>query len=191
MTEKHHYFFAVKLPNEVKTFLSQWVQMHKETYPFARWVHPEDYHITLAFLGFAKEAQLNKAIDSMGPLLSEDVSFPLTLDQIGTFGAPKSPRIFWAGVKESDELKQIQKKVFNMCLETGFELDKKPFKPHITMARKWKSDQPFEKGNVTVLKTSEGDDFIFNVNEIVLYETHLDKTPKYNEFARFPIVATN
>ncbi|RKI99580.1 RNA 2',3'-cyclic phosphodiesterase, partial [Butyricicoccus sp. 1XD8-22] len=60
MSNNHHYFFAVKLPDEVKTFMSEWVQKNKREYPFARWVHPEDYHITLAFLGFAEEQKLQK-----------------------------------------------------------------------------------------------------------------------------------
>ncbi|WP_449444112.1 2'-5' RNA ligase family protein [Ureibacillus acetophenoni] len=31
-----------------------------------RWVHPEDYHITLAFLGFAPKEMLEKAIIGVG-----------------------------------------------------------------------------------------------------------------------------
>ncbi|MBR8644102.1 hypothetical protein KEH51_03590 [[Brevibacterium] frigoritolerans] len=37
----------------------------------------------------------------------------------------------------------IQRKVYNSCIEAGFELDKKPFKPHITLARKFEGIIPF------------------------------------------------
>lgn len=183
--DKHHYFFAVKLPNEAKSFLDKWVQAHKVDYPFGKWVHPEDFHITLAFLGFAEEDKKENAVNSMGEAISGIPSFSLTLNQIGTFGPPKSPRIFWAGVNESDVLKELQKRVYKQCLDIGFQVDKKPFKPHITLARKWKGEQPYEKGRVIPIDTDRP--FSFSVDEVVLYETHLDKTPKYKEFARFTL----
>ncbi|PKC52683.1 RNA ligase [Rhizophagus irregularis] len=188
MADNHHYFLAVKLPKEVKEFIGEWVETNQQQFPFSRWVHREDYHITLAFLGFAEKNQLEQVIELMGPVLSEEISFEMTVNEFGTFGPPTSPRIFWAGVKESEDLKQLQKKIYEMCIKIGFQLDKKPFKPHITIARIWKGEESFDKGKLNFLKTNE---FAFHVNEIVLYETHLDKTPKYHEFARFPIVATN
>lgn len=179
----HHYFFAVKLPQEVKILLSEWVESHKEDFPFGRWVHPEDYHITLAFLGYADGMKLQKAIETLGKFLSEERSFSLNLNKLGTFGSEKNPRIFWADVEKSDALNQIQKKVYQQCLGLGFELDKKPFRPHITLARKWMSEEAFDPNKLTKVV----EDNSFTVNEIILYETHLDKTPKYKEFASFPL----
>ncbi len=187
MAEKHHYFFAVKLPKEVKIYLNKWVQMNEIEYPFARWVHPEDYHITLAFLGFADTEMLNHAIEQVKETLTHANAFNLTLNEFGTFGPEKFPRIFWADVNGSDDLKSLQKKVFNLCEQIGFKLDKKPFKPHITLARKWKADEPFNRDKLSQLHSKGGLDFTFTVNEVVLYETHLDKTPKYREYEIFPL----
>lgn len=180
---KHHYFFAIKLPKEAKNFLNEWMEAKKHEFPFAKWVHPEDYHITLAFLGFAPEDMISAAIQTMPQVLIGVPPFSLTLHQIGTFGPQKKPRIFWADVEHSTELIQLQKKVYNQALKVGFDLDKKPFRPHITLARKWNSVEEFDPNLLTDI---EGD-FSFTVNEIILYETHLDKTPKYHEFARFSL----
>lgn len=187
MAEQHHYFFAVKLPYEVKSYLHRWVQMHEAEVPFKRWVHPEDYHITLAFLGFAEKEMLEKVIVQVGELLKNENAFELILDELGTFGPSSSPRIFWAGVKMSDELMALQKKVYKLCIEAGFKLDKKPFKAHITMARKWVSDQPFDKSKLTTLRNNEQDEISFSVDEIALYETHLDQSPKYHEYALYQL----
>lgn len=184
---KHHYFFAVKLPNEVKTYLNRWVQMHNTQYPFKRWVHPEDYHITLAFLGFVEKDLLEKVQKQVGDILKHEDSFDLTLNEIGTFGPKKSPRIFWAGVKASDEINLLQKKIFKVCLESNINLDKKPFNPHITLARKWELDKVFPSEKMPLLKNSEDGDFSFTVSEIALYETHLDQTPKYKEFVLYTL----
>ncbi|MFJ8236542.1 RNA 2',3'-cyclic phosphodiesterase [Ureibacillus sp. NPDC094379] len=188
METKHHYFFAVKLPKEMKDFLNGWLQSNKGDYEFGRWVHPDDYHITLAFLGYAEEKKLQDAIETMSTVLSEQPSFSLTLDQLGIFGPIKSPRIFWAGVVESEQLSEVQKKVFTQCLKLGFELDKKPFRPHITLARKYKGVSFFSAEKLKSIRT-ENHTFEFEVGEVVLYETHLDQSPKYKEFARFPLAA--
>ncbi|RUL52042.1 RNA 2',3'-cyclic phosphodiesterase [Lysinibacillus antri] len=186
MAIKHHYFFAVKLPNEVKSFLNEWVQKNKKTFPFKRWVHEQDYHITLAFLGNVEKELLSQTVKSAKVLLKGQ-RFSLTLNKIGTFGAVKSPRIFWADVEHSAELNNIQSFVYNHCLDLGFELDKKPFRPHITLARKWDSEQPFHQDSLTFITTEDGEKLTFTVNEIILYESHIEETPKYKEFASFPL----
>lgn len=61
--EGHHYFFALLLPQDIKSYLQEKCEQIKMDFPFKRWVHHEDYHITLAFLGHAsEEADLKKRI---------------------------------------------------------------------------------------------------------------------------------
>jgi len=180
---KHHYFLAAKLPNNVKEYLKEWVEVNKVDFPFAKWVHFEDYHITLAFLGFAEENMKQEVIDKIPEVLRDERPFTLTLSKIGTFGPHKKPRIFWADVEHSEDLNQIQKKVHRQCVNIGFDLDKKTFRPHITLARKWQGESDFE---IETLKEFENS-LSFTVNEVVLYETHLDKTPKYHEYAVFSL----
>ena len=187
MADQHHYFFAVKLPNDVKTFLHNWIKQNKEKFRFNRWVHEADYHITLAFLGFVEEEKKTKSIQDVSSIITEISSFKLTLSNIGTFGSPKNPRIFWAGVNESKQLNDLQRKVYQQCLKVGFQLDTKPFRPHITLARKWEGEQPFEKEALLPIRTEDGEEVAFKVNEVVLYETHLDQSPKYKEYAVFQL----
>ena len=187
MALKYHYFYAIKLPNEVKSFIKEWIKENKGDFPFKKWVHPEDYHITLAFLGFVEEAMLNNSIEVTSEILAKEQSFSLTLNKLGTFGSVKSPRIFWADVQPSDRLMEVQKKVYENCIQTGFELDKKPYRPHITIARKWASEQPFNLDSLISI-TTEGELFSFQVKEIVLYESHVENIPKYKEIAIFPLI---
>ncbi|MCU9614255.1 RNA 2',3'-cyclic phosphodiesterase [Caldibacillus lycopersici] len=185
--EQHHYFFAAKLPDTAKEFLDKWVENNRNTYPFQRWVHPSDYHITLAFLGFARDDLLQKAIEGVKNIATEESSFFLEFNKIGTFGAKDSPRIFWADVIHSERLFQMQKKVYNLCIDTGFSLDKKPFRPHITLARKWMGNEVFDANSLKKLSSTDAILFRFPIKEIVLYETHINEIPKYKEFAIFPL----
>lgn len=187
--KKHHYFVAVKLPQEAKRFLDGWIEERKGDFPFARWVHPADYHITLAFLGFAEQTMLNKLTEQLKPLIAKESTFTLTLNSLGTFGPHKAPRIFWADVETSEQLNEIQLGVRKVCEKIGFELDPKPFRPHITLARKWNSGDPFDATSLSQIRSSDGEVFTFQVTEIVLYETHLDCFPKYHEYRSFPLAS--
>ena len=131
-----HYFFAVKLPDETKSFLSRWVGGAFPKDWFGRWVHPLDYHITMAFLGNVKENKVKDFSLRMADMLKGETAFPLTLGETGYFGKKDSPRVFWAGVQDSPPLAELQRKIFRLCLDEGFRLDQNPFRPHITLARK-------------------------------------------------------
>ncbi|KKB43517.1 RNA 2',3'-cyclic phosphodiesterase [Bacillus thermotolerans] len=176
--KRNHFFYALPLPAEVKRELYEFVQ-NKEL-PFSRFVHQEDLHLTLAFLGAAEEDKLNASIELVAEAIQQIDPFPLSIHSLGWFGKKTSPRIFWAGVKEEEQLYTLQKKVYEACRQAGFELDRKPFRPHITVARKWKGEVPFELPADAFEKN-------FLTNSVVLYETHLDKLPKYKVKHQFEL----
>ncbi|MBL5768256.1 2'-5' RNA ligase [Heyndrickxia sporothermodurans] len=176
-----HYFFAVPLPPDIKESLFQLCENIKIDHPFKRWVHKEDYHITLAFLGDADHTQLMEAIHVIKESLASSSSFNIKINHLGIFGREKAPRIFWAGLLESPELNMLRGKVYESCLKAGFQLDKKPFNPHITLARKW--DETKQNFTLEKLKEINLNALSFPVNQVVLYETNIEATPKYQKKA--------
>jgi RNA 2',3'-cyclic 3'-phosphodiesterase len=177
--QQTHFFFAVKIPEETKLLIKEKCDKLKAILPFSTWVHHEDLHITLAFLGNAPSEKLSNAVDNVNAALSGTNGFQLEMNKLGIFGIEESPRIFWLNTKDSNELEAVRKKVFTACTEAGFQLESRPFKPHITLARKWKGDQHFHKKLLDVWVALQPEPLLFNINEVVLYQTHLDKTPKY------------
>lgn len=175
---QRHYFIAVKLPAEVKTRLAEFCKHIKKDHHFKTWVHVEDLHITLAFLGSASAEQLK----TLHTLLKEEVTkhdeFSLNVDHFGFFGNKQSPRIFWAGVKEQHSLYRLQKQVSYVCEKAGFTLEKRAYSPHITLARKH-IDSEERSINVEDWWEQYGENIQFDVGNIVIYETHSEKQPKY------------
>ncbi|WP_018664033.1 RNA 2',3'-cyclic phosphodiesterase [Heyndrickxia acidiproducens] len=171
-----HYFYAVYLEAPVKDELQEIMPGLKKTLPFTKWVHRDDWHITLAFLGAADEGQLAKTNRAIVEGTENYPCFSLTLDRLGTFGKKTEPRIFWAGTARSEPLLALQKKIYRHCMNAGFQLDKKPFNPHITLARKWRGNDPF---HTTALENIIKTPVSFPVTRIVLYRTYPDRTPKY------------
>ncbi|WP_299089237.1 RNA 2',3'-cyclic phosphodiesterase [uncultured Metabacillus sp.] len=187
MNAQTHFFIAVPIDKEQKKLIHNWVTENKDNLPFKSWVHQEDYHITLAFLGHVdSKDQLMQLLERVREKTADIPPFTLSLKGLDTFGKKDSPRIFWAGIEESATLYYLQKQVFQACKDTGFKLDSKPFRPHITLARRWNSETPFIKPEAFEY-TFQDENNPFMVQMIHLYQTHLDRVPKYETIERFAL----
>lgn len=103
-------------------------------------VRPEHMHLTLAFAGEADEA-LGAAIVETMTLDIALAPFALAFGGVGTFPAEGTPRILWLGVTEgAREAIELQKSVASRFEAAGADLDRRPFHPHLTLAR-WR-DSP-------------------------------------------------
>ncbi|OES44639.1 RNA 2',3'-cyclic phosphodiesterase [Domibacillus iocasae] len=165
-----HYFFAIVLPDHVKKMIAD--EMKKRNDPFKRMVHEEDYHLTLAFVGAAKLSVIKEACDMINEKIGSAPVFSIKLSSFGTFGQKKSPRIFWIGTDEPAPLFHVQKEVASACRKSGINIDEKPFRPHITTARKWIGQQPYSLAELPDWPP-------FSVTEVALYETNTSTVPKY------------
>lgn len=165
-----HYFFALVLPDDVKEMIAE--EMKKRNDPFKRFVHREDYHLTLAFVGAAALSDLQKACAFIEERAGHTPIFDLKLTSLGTFGPKASPRIFWVGTNEPAPLFQLQKEVASACRAAGISIDEKPFRPHITTARKWVGSESYKPVECPEWPS-------FPITEVALYETIMSTGPKY------------
>ncbi|MBS4216756.1 RNA 2',3'-cyclic phosphodiesterase [Bacillus sp. FJAT-49711] len=180
-----HYFYALALPAEVKQYLLNVSEQINGEFPFKKWVHHEDYHITLAFLGHADRIKLIQSVQKIRNQIKDFSSLHLNITNTGIFGSPKAPRILWAGVNHSVNLHSLRTNVYDSCIQAGFQLETRPFKPHITLARKWNNDDSFSAADFQKYSEKLMNDFEFRADEVVLYHTHPEKTPKYEIIESF------
>jgi len=188
MQQQAHYFLALPLSPTMKGLLSNWREILEPKLQFKTWVHREDYHITLAFLGHASFSQLNELKSGIINVTKQHQIFELTLAGLGTFGKQDSPRIFWAGVLNSEPLRSLQFDISNVVKNHGFQIDTRPFNPHITMARKWNEDKIFDFENIDKMVMPKEEVSSFIVENVVLYRTHLQRVPKYQPLTVFPLM---
>jgi RNA 2',3'-cyclic 3'-phosphodiesterase len=183
---ERHLFIALQLPADAKSKLNQMCQEIKKDHSFKTWVHPEDYHITLAFLGKAPRDQLNKLSHLLRESAEQHNAFELNMNHFGFFGSKEQPRIFWAGVEEQEKLYNLQKQVAYACEEADFTLEKRSYSPHITLARKYMetSSLPMDSNKWW---HAYGDEVHFQAENVVLYETHFEKQPKYQIVQSFSL----
>lgn len=184
---KNHYFWAVRLPDFIKQTIEDALTDSKQIFQFKRWVHRNDYHITLAFLGSVEQPQLQPTIDLVGNAIKDEKVFSLQIQGLNIFGNHQSPRIFWASVQQENKLFQLQTIVHEKCLEAGFTLEKRPYHPHITVARNWTGHEEFQLVLLEKHNPFYENPLTFQVDEVVLYKTNLEQIPKYEPIAVFSL----
>ena len=99
----------------------------------ARWIDPENYHITLRFIGDVDNQTANDVVDNLD-YLSDSLRFPIRLTHLGTFGGDK-PRALYAGVEPSEVLSRLQAAQERMLQRAGLVPEGRKFVPHVTLAR--------------------------------------------------------
>lgn len=98
----------------------------------ARWILPDDYHLTLRFIGDVDGIIANAIIDGLS-----EISFPsfeLQLFSIGCFGG-KKPRSLWVGVMSSEPLLELQRHNEVIAQKVGLLPGPRKYTPHVTLAR--------------------------------------------------------
>lgn len=122
-------FIAIELPDDIKTALGRL----RVDVPGARWVPPEQLHLTLAFLGEVEEKTAGELSERLA--LIQTPPFQLRFSEPGCFPNRHRPRVLWAGLEPHPSLIYLAAVVHEAVLACGIPQEERPFSPHITMAR--------------------------------------------------------
>lgn len=98
----------------------------------ARWLDPENYHITLRFIGDIEVGLAREIAYELEGVAARP--FQLRLKTIDTFGGNK-PHSIIASVEESPELRRLQAIHERICQALGLDAEPRKFTPHVTLAR--------------------------------------------------------
>ncbi|WP_438446615.1 RNA 2',3'-cyclic phosphodiesterase [Gorillibacterium sp. sgz5001074] len=179
-------FTAVPLPAEIKKSLAEWTRAHKALYPFQKWAHTEDLHITLYFMGDTEEERLPRIMASLEEAVSLHVPFKLRLSGLGTFGPPAAPSILWTGLEgDRDRLVSLQRDVLQALVRVGYSKEDKPFRPHITLARRYQGDRPWTQVRSKLPEPAGLDGLEWTSGSVILYRSHLGRSPMYEVVKEF------
>ncbi len=101
--------------------------------PGARWVPPENYHLTLRFLGELPPHRAEEIDLALATLRGR--GFSLTLAGIGSFAKAGRDTQLWVGVERNPSLEHLQAKIETALQRAGMEPERRRFTPHVTLAR--------------------------------------------------------
>jgi len=177
-------FVAIALPERVIGSL----EACQAGLPSGRAVAPENFHLTLAFLGEHPAPVIEDVHLALEGIRAP--AFHLSLDGVGLFGS--QARVLYAGVRREPGLGHLRDKVLQAARGAGLNLPRERFSPHITLAR-------FKNG----LKGEQLDEMqgfvarrmplatgAFPVDEFILFRSTLGRNgPAYDELAAYPLAA--
>jgi 2'-5' RNA ligase len=187
-------FVALDIDRDIRQRITAFRDQLRTLAPDVRWVGPETFHVTLQFLG-----ETTKLDEIRGALKHIDCpSVPLAFRGAGFFPNPKAPRVFWLGIDCDETLQTLAAEVALSTKPLGFENDKGPYTPHLTLARSGSGRPRPVRGEQAasglqrvcdeLAKLPQPDFGTMTAHEFYLYESRLSPTgARYEKRASFPL----
>lgn len=150
-----------------------------------RWVRPDRMHLTLAFLGEVSEDSVESAKPKLAEAVRGFAAFDARLGGVGAFSSPRKARVVWVGMSEGKgELCSVQKRVVAGLKQVGFEPERRPFSPHLTLGRLR------VPADVSQICGQEFRGAGFRVDRVILYKSVLKpEGPEYFRLAEFELAS--
>ncbi len=189
-------FIALGMDESLQSFLSEIIHRAEQDLPDLRWVNPAGIHLTLAFLGELTDERLAAAIQASEMAAQKATPFVYRLKGLGVFGSLQQPRVIWVGVEDQPS-GQIQgsplqrlHSILTKELELGgFEVEKRPFSPHLTLARIKQRLSPSEQQSLQRLlhsKQAAVTSVPYQVNYLSVMKSELSRTgARYTSLREF------
>jgi len=122
-------FTGLEVPRDVSLALS----MKKGGLPGARWIDPENYHVTLRFIGDVPPSIASEIAYELGNV-APGGEITVNFLGLGNFGK-RPPRTLFAAIGLNDGLARLQAAHERVAQIVGISADSRRFTPHVTLAR--------------------------------------------------------
>jgi len=181
-------FVALEIPFAVRENLAALLESLRAVSSQTRWVRPENLHVTLKFMGEVPETKLAATRSVLAGVRSDQ---PVTVDfrGLGFFPNEKRPRVFWAGIEASPNLKTLAADIESVVEKLGIPREQRPFSPHLTLARFEPPGLP-EKLRSAIQENAAREFGSLRTNQYHLIESKLKPSgAEYTTLESFPFVA--
>jgi 2'-5' RNA ligase len=135
MASSNRIFVAFTIPEVQRTRLGRLQGLIAPEVPNARWVTPEMFHVTLAFLGDVSDVALNVVCRAVAGACEGFPPLTVNLQSLGAFPDPARPRVAWVGLTGPDieELAKLRRSIVEAVSEAGYAPEDDRFTPHLTL----------------------------------------------------------
>ena len=129
---QHRLFFALWPSDEVRQQIVSAFARTPQYKMRGRIMQPSNLHITLHFIGNVNDDQ-KACLHQVAQSIRAEAC-PLQLDTYGHF---YRARVFWLGCRVIPEsLKQLYRNLGSALKACGYEMERRPYAPHVTLMRK-------------------------------------------------------
>ena len=162
------------------------IEPWKDRFPKGRWVKPENWHVTMKFLGRTYPRLVEWVHEMCGQAAATVRPFRVSMKGLGVFPSPGRARVLWAGIDDEGGGFRALAAALDDTLGKEFAAEKRPFTAHLTVAR---FDPPLRmKEHTDELRATEIRARAFTIGQLVLYRSHLSpRGARYEPLATFPL----
>jgi 2'-5' RNA ligase len=121
-------FTGIEIPPEI----AQSLATLRGGLPGARWIDPENYHLTLRFIGDVDHTVAREVFSLLSRV--RRTSFELRVEDLKSFGG-RTPRAVVAIVAPTPALIELQAEHERLMQRVGLEPEGRKYIPHVTLAR--------------------------------------------------------
>jgi 2'-5' RNA ligase len=166
-------FIALELPPTVTALLQNVQQELKQLKIRARWVRPENIHLTLKFIGDVSPDHIDAISATMTGVAKGFSPVYLVVRGIGVFPTIKRPRVIWIGLGgDIRSLLALQGRLVEELAGLGIARDKRSFKAHLTLGRiKQPPGCDLIRQMMTEYATLSSDEF--TCDQVILFKSDL------------------
>jgi 2'-5' RNA ligase len=128
-------FFAIELADDVQDLLDDATASLRAEAPELAWIDRAKRHLTLKFLGDVSDEAVPRLTEAADRAVVEHGPLEISIREIGAFPNFRRARVVWIGVEQERRLELLHHDLEVACESAGFEVEGRPFRPHITLAR--------------------------------------------------------
>jgi len=128
-------FLALELPATTAQELHAAAASLRDVEPDLAWVPVHKLHLTLKFLGEGDDARVAAIVEAADRVAARHRPLEVTLGGVGAFPNFRRPRVVWLGAEGEPRLELVHHDVEIATAELGYEVEGRPFRPHVTLAR--------------------------------------------------------
>ena len=128
-------FIAIEIEESIRAELAQ-AQAGLRPVEGIKWVEPQNFHLTLRFLGEVDQGTVSRLVNEIGIIAAATAHFILGFAGAGAFPNERRPRVVWIGLDRGLEpLFALAQRVEAACQALGFAAEERPFSAHLTLGR--------------------------------------------------------
>ncbi|HLN20079.1 MAG TPA: RNA 2',3'-cyclic phosphodiesterase [Bacteroidales bacterium] len=153
-----------------------------------KWTEENNIHITLSFLGNTEDHKIPVIESILKDTCLVSHAFELTIKGLGVFRGLKDPKVLWAGIEPSEKLTSLQASITEYLRKNEFQVDEKPFSPHVTIGR-IRHINDTDRLKTILLKYHSRELQRAIIREVVLFESILrQEGPVYVPLSKFDLI---